>query len=91
MDLEQGLEKNHNKENYQGAHLGGGGSRRSGPLPFFDTVQVGTWNAETNLKETLWKIESKNTSIHQNDVPTAFSGTKEWGINFWETTFNLHT
>ena len=53
MSLEQGLEKNHNKENYQGAHLGGGGSRRSGPLPFFDTVQVGTSNAETNLKETL--------------------------------------
>ena len=32
------------------------GSRGSGPLPFFDTVQIVPSNFSTNLEETLWKL-----------------------------------
>ena len=38
----------------------GGGVQGSGPLPFFDTVQIVPSNSSTNLEETLWKISLKN-------------------------------
>ena len=55
-----------------GAHLARG-SRGSGPLPFFDKVQILPSNSLTNLEETLSEISLKNEKIHQNDVPTVFS------------------
>ena len=55
-----------------GAHLAEG-SRGSGSLPFFDTVQTVPSNSSTNLEETPWKLSLKNERIHQNDVPTVFS------------------
>ena len=61
---------------------GGGGRERSGPLPFFDTVQTVPSNSSTNFEETLWKINLKNERIDQDDVST---GSWSFLLKFFST------